>query len=113
MSRSYTSVDEAIRVMFPETLAMTEEEAAREAAERILAPFRGGHAQAPPAPTLGAVVRAQRQAAGLTLRELAERCGMTATELGGIERGVSSPPAAVLATVFSQINNAHREVPRG
>ena len=73
--------------------------------------FPGGEESTDP-PSLGHVVREQRQAAGLTLRELAARCGMTAVKLGEIERGVSVPDAGDLAWVFRRIDEAAPGSPR-
>lgn len=44
---------------------------------------------------LGARVRALREAMGLSLRDLAERCGVSAPMLSQVERGETSPTLAV------------------
>jgi XRE family transcriptional regulator, regulator of sulfur utilization len=55
-------------------------------------------AQAVPA-TVGARVRALREAMDLSLRELAERCGVSAPMLSQVERGETSPTLAVAARI--------------
>ena len=44
---------------------------------------------------VGPRVRALRDAMGLSLRELAERCGVSAPMLSQVERGETSPTLAV------------------
>src|SRR5919199_2713096 len=51
------------------------------------------HPTSPPA--LGARVRALREAEGLSLRDLAERSGVSAPMLSQVERGETSPTLAV------------------
>ncbi len=51
------------------------------------------------APHVGARVRALREAMGLSLRDLAERCGVSAPMLSQVERGETSPTLAVAAKV--------------
>ncbi|HKV84889.1 MAG TPA: helix-turn-helix transcriptional regulator [Ktedonobacterales bacterium] len=46
--------------------------------------------------TLGTVIRRERQALGLTLKELAERSALSVVYLGEIERGKKYPSALVL-----------------
>src|ERR1044072_9809557 len=46
-------------------------------------------------PTVGARVRALREAMGLSLRDLAERSGVSAPMLSQVERGETSPTLAV------------------
>jgi transcriptional regulator with XRE-family HTH domain len=54
----------------------------------------------PPAvPTVGPRVRALRDAMGLSLRDLAERCGVSAPMLSQVERGETSPTLAVAARI--------------
>jgi transcriptional regulator with XRE-family HTH domain len=47
------------------------------------------------APAIGARVKALREAMGLSLRELGERCGVSAPMLSQVERGETSPTLAV------------------
>lgn len=59
----------------------------------------------PPAPDLDAAhalgprVRALREAMGLSLRDLAERCGVSAPMLSQVERGETSPTLQVAARI--------------
>jgi transcriptional regulator with XRE-family HTH domain len=46
--------------------------------------------------TMGTAIRRERQAQGLTLRELAERAALSVVYLGEIERGKKYPSALVL-----------------
>src|SRR5918996_6338577 len=46
-------------------------------------------------PEVGARVRALRDAMGLSLRDLAERCGVSAPMLSQVERGETSPTLVV------------------
>ncbi|HEX3173745.1 MAG TPA: XRE family transcriptional regulator [Solirubrobacterales bacterium] len=50
-------------------------------------------------PTVGGRVRALREAMGLSLRDLAERCGVSAPMLSQVERGETSPTLAVAAKI--------------
>jgi len=50
---------------------------------------------AAPGTSVGARVRALREAMGLSLRDLAERCGVSAPMLSQVERGETSPTLAV------------------
>ena len=50
-------------------------------------------------PQIGTRARALREAMGLSLRDLAERCGVSAPMLSQIERGETSPTLAVAAKV--------------
>ena len=52
-------------------------------------------ATATDAPSLGVRVRALREAEGLSLRDLAERSGVSAPMLSQVERGETSPTVAV------------------
>jgi XRE family transcriptional regulator, regulator of sulfur utilization len=45
--------------------------------------------------TIGSRIRALREAMGLSLRDLAERCGVSAPMLSQVERGETSPTLAV------------------
>jgi transcriptional regulator with XRE-family HTH domain len=57
-------------------------------------------APAPPAaPTIGPRVRALRDAMSLSLRDLAERTGVSAPMLSQVERGETSPTLAVAARI--------------
>ena len=52
-----------------------------------------------PGATLGPRVRALREAMGLSLRDLAERSGVSAPMLSQVERGETSPTLAVAAKI--------------
>ena len=56
-------------------------------------------AGAPDAPRVGVRVRALREAMGLSLRDLAERSGVSAPMLSQVERGETSPTLMVAAKV--------------
>jgi transcriptional regulator with XRE-family HTH domain len=51
------------------------------------------------AAAIGRRVRALREAMGLSLRDLAERCGVSAPMLSQVERGETSPTLAVAAKI--------------
>jgi len=51
------------------------------------------------APALGARVRALREGMDLSLRDLAERCGVSAPMLSQVERGETSPTVQVAARI--------------
>lgn len=51
------------------------------------------------APTVGLRIRALREAMGLSLRDLAERSGVSAPMLSQVERGETSPTLAVAAKI--------------
>ncbi len=50
-------------------------------------------------PGVGRRIRALREAMGLSLRDLAERCGVSAPMLSQVERGETSPTLAVAAKI--------------
>ncbi len=50
-------------------------------------------------PAVGERVRGLREAMGLSLRDLAQRCGVSATTLSQVERGETSPTLAVAARI--------------
>lgn len=54
-----------------------------------------------PHPPLGCAVRELRQARGLSQEELAFRCGLHRTYIGGIERDRRNPTYAVLTRLAS------------
>jgi len=56
-----------------------------------------------PAPALGAHIRAQREAAGISLRELARRLDVTPSLLSQVERGLAQPSVATLWAVVSEL----------
>ena len=56
---------------------------------------------AEPAASVGARVRALRESMGLSLRDLAQRCGVSAPMLSQVERGEASPTLAVAARIAS------------
>jgi transcriptional regulator with XRE-family HTH domain len=51
------------------------------------------------ATTIGPRVRALREAMGLSLRELAIRCGVSSAMLSQVERGETSPTLAVASRI--------------
>jgi transcriptional regulator with XRE-family HTH domain len=53
--------------------------------------------------TIGTVIRRERRALGLTLKELAERAAVSVVYLGEIERGKKYPSALVLERVASAL----------
>jgi transcriptional regulator with XRE-family HTH domain len=55
-------------------------------------------------PTVGIRVRALREAAGLSLRDLAERSEVSAPMLSQVERGETSPTLAVAARIASGLD---------
>lgn len=60
---------------------------------------RAAELRADPATAVGPRVRALREAMGLSLRDLAERCGVSAPMLSQVERGETSPTLAVAAKI--------------
>jgi transcriptional regulator with XRE-family HTH domain len=56
-----------------------------------------------PAVALGAHLRAQREAAGISLRELARRLDVTPSLLSQVERGLAQPSVATLWAVVSEL----------
>ena len=55
-------------------------------------------------PTLGARVRALREAEGLSLRDLSERSGVSAPMLSQVERGETSPTVAVAERIAAGLD---------
>jgi transcriptional regulator with XRE-family HTH domain len=55
-------------------------------------------------PTLGARVRALREAEGLSLRDLSERSGVSAPMLSQVERGATSPTVAVAERIAAGLD---------
>jgi XRE family transcriptional regulator, regulator of sulfur utilization len=55
-------------------------------------------------PTLGARVRALREAEGLSLRDLSERSGVSAPMLSQVERGETSPTLAVAERIAAGLD---------
>ena len=53
---------------------------------------------------LGALIRAQRPTAGLSLRELAERTSVSNAYLSQIERGLHEPSISVLRAIASALD---------
>ena len=53
---------------------------------------------------LGALIRAQRVTAGLTLRELSERTKVSNAYLSQIERGLHEPSLSVLAAIAAALD---------
>ena len=58
----------------------------------------------PAVPNLGPRVRALREATGLSLRDLAERCGVSAPMLSQVERGETSPTLQVAARIAAGLD---------
>lgn len=54
-------------------------------------------------PGFGAAVRAQREAAGLSLRDLAERAGTTAGAVSLVERGDRAPSLRMAAALAAAL----------
>src|SRR3954454_25208402 len=55
--------------------------------------------QSAPVPAIGPRVKALREAGGLSLRDLAERCGVSAPMLSQVERGEASPTLQIAARI--------------
>jgi transcriptional regulator with XRE-family HTH domain len=53
---------------------------------------------------LGALIRVQRTTAGLSLRELAERTGVSNAYLSQIERGLHEPSISVLGAIAAALD---------
>ena len=67
-----------------------------------ITPDRGGAGRTlVDTPAVGARVRALREAMGLSLRDLADRSGVSAPMLSQVERGETSPTLAVAARIAS------------
>lgn len=66
-----------------------------------MAPDTGGRRQLE---ALGALIRAQRQQAELTLRELADRTNVSNPYLSQIERGLHEPSVRVLKAIATALN---------
>jgi XRE family transcriptional regulator, regulator of sulfur utilization len=56
------------------------------------------------APEAGPRIRALREAMGLSLRDLAERCGVSAPMLSQVERGETSPTLAVATKIAAGLD---------
>ena len=61
-------------------------------------------ATAPSSPTIGPRIKALREAGGLSLRDLAQRTGVSAPMLSQVERGETSPTLAVAARIASGLD---------
>ncbi len=59
----------------------------------------GGHGPKVGAPDIGEFIRAQRLAAEVSIRQLAERAGVSNPYLSQIERGLRKPSAEVLGQI--------------
>ena len=57
-----------------------------------------------PNPTIGPRIKALREAGGLSLRDLAQRTGVSAPMLSQVERGETSPTLAVAARIASGLD---------
>ena len=62
------------------------------------------HAAALSPPVVGARVKALRESAGLSLRDLSERSGVSAPMLSQVERGETSPTLTVAARIASGLD---------
>src|SRR5436305_11363590 len=60
--------------------------------------------------TLGALLRAQRLAKGLSLRELSTRTGVSNAYLSELERGLHEPSLSVLLAIASALDTALSEI---
>ena len=58
----------------------------------------------PPAPALGPRIRALRESSSLSLRDLAERSGVSAPMLSQVERGETSPTLQVAARIAAGLD---------
>jgi transcriptional regulator with XRE-family HTH domain len=58
-----------------------------------------------PSEEMGARLRQIRAEAGLTLRQLGEKCGIAASYLSNLERGGSSPTLATLTKILHALGN--------
>ena len=65
--------------------------------------MKSGSAQ-PALEALGALLRAQRQSKGLSLRELATRTGISNAYLSELERGRHEPSLSVLRAIASALD---------
>ena len=59
---------------------------------------------AEPAAAIGARVRSLRESMGMSLRDLAQRCGVSAPMLSQVERGEASPTLAVATRIASGLD---------
>ncbi len=58
----------------------------------------------PELPNVGGLIRALRQQRGISLRDLADACGLSRTAISLIERGASSPTVASLHRLATALN---------
>lgn len=59
---------------------------------------------------LGEALRARREAAGLSLRQAAERAGMSPAHLSEVERGVKEPSLGALQRIANAVGGGAGEV---
>lgn len=59
---------------------------------------------------VGSVLRAERQAQGLTLRDVAELAGCSLGYISEVERGVKEPSSEVLDQVIGSLGLLHSEL---
>lgn len=59
---------------------------------------------------LGEALRARREAAGLSLRQAAERAGMSPAHLSEVERGLKEPSFGALARIADAVGGGAGEV---
>ena len=59
---------------------------------------------------LGEALRARREEAGLSLRQAAERAGMSPAHLSEVERGLKEPSLGALARIADDIGGGAGEV---
>ena len=64
------------------------------------------------AKAFGAVLRGRRTDAGLTQEALAARCGLHATYISQLERGLKTPSLAVLVDLASELGAPPHELVR-
>lgn len=64
----------------------------------------GEERRGPAATALGARIRAQREAAGVSLRALAARLGVSPSLLSQLERGLAQPSVATLWAIVTELN---------
>ncbi|HWX73866.1 MAG TPA: XRE family transcriptional regulator [Solirubrobacteraceae bacterium] len=72
--------------------------------EQVGASLTGSGAEAPDPAVIGARVKALREASSLSLRELAQRSGVSAPMLSQVERGETSPTLTVAARIAAGLD---------
>jgi transcriptional regulator with XRE-family HTH domain len=69
-----------------------------------MANYAGGVSAATPRPTLGSIIRRQRELAALPMRQLAQSVGISNPYLSQIERGLREPSEAVLDAIADSLD---------